>query len=80
MVCCVVWGSPLQFLTSGGGSKAWRGDMEWWNPQEMRFYYDGQGFMSVQITTATQVDIAFYDVYGEVLHRWSTSKEKYFSM
>ncbi|RVW34564.1 Purple acid phosphatase 3 [Vitis vinifera] len=53
--------SPIQFLTSGGGSKAWRGDVQWWNPEELKFYYDGQGFMSVQIT-ASQVDVAFYDV------------------
>lgn len=66
--------SPIQFLTSGGGSKAWRGDVQWWNPEELKFYYDGQGFMSVQIT-ASQVDVAFYDVFGEVLHKWSTSKE-----
>lgn len=48
--------------------------MQWWNPEELKFYYDGQGFMSVQIT-ASQVDVAFYDVFGEVLHKWSTSKE-----
>ncbi|THF94056.1 hypothetical protein TEA_018390 [Camellia sinensis var. sinensis] len=35
--------SPLQFLTSGGGSKAWRGDVSWWDPKEMKLYYDGQG-------------------------------------
>ncbi|KAJ0091551.1 hypothetical protein Patl1_14608 [Pistacia atlantica] len=27
--------SGIEFLTSGGGSKAWRGDVEWWNPKEM---------------------------------------------
>ncbi|XWS34364.1 hypothetical protein CRYUN_Cryun21dG0032900 [Craigia yunnanensis] len=66
--------SPIQFLTSGGGSKAWRGDVKWWNPQEMKFYHDGQGFMSVQMTQ-TEVDIKFYDVFGNVLHKWSTSKQ-----
>ncbi|GAV59393.1 Metallophos domain-containing protein [Cephalotus follicularis] len=69
-------GSPLQFLTSGGGSKSWRGDVDWWNPQEMKFYYDGQGFMSVQITQ-TEVDIKFYDIMGNVLHKWSISKQLY---
>ncbi|KAM3705548.1 hypothetical protein ACJW31_03G088700 [Castanea mollissima] len=66
--------SALQFLTSGGGSKAWKGDIDWWNPKEMKFYYDGQGFMSLQITQAG-VDIAFYDVAGRVLHKWGTNKQ-----
>ncbi|XVF43466.1 hypothetical protein PTKIN_Ptkin02bG0042100 [Pterospermum kingtungense] len=66
--------SPIQFLTSGGGSKAWRGVVNWWNPKEMKFYHDGQGFMSVQVTQ-TEVDVKFYDVFGNVLHQWSTSKQ-----
>ncbi|GAY51818.1 hypothetical protein CUMW_137170 [Citrus unshiu] len=57
--------SGIQFLTSGGGSKAWKGDIDWWNPKEDKFYYDGQGFMSVQITP-TEVDVAFYDIFGNV--------------
>lgn len=65
--------SGIEFLTSGGGSKAWRGDVKWWNPQEMKFYYDGQGFMSVQITE-TQIDVIFYDIFGNVLHKWSTTE------
>jgi tartrate-resistant acid phosphatase type 5 len=72
----IFWCSRIQFLTSGGGSKAWRGDVDWWNPEEMKFFYDGQGFMSVQITQ-TRVDIAFYDVFGNVLHKWDTSKQYY---
>lgn len=68
--------SALQFLTSGGGSKAWKGAIDWWNPTEMKFYYDGQGFMSVQITQAG-VDIAFYDISGRVLHKWGTNKQLY---
>ncbi|KAF3432056.1 hypothetical protein FNV43_RR26795 [Rhamnella rubrinervis] len=68
--------SPIQFLTSGGASKAWRGDVNWWDPKEMKFFYDGQGFMSMQITP-TQLDIAFYDVFGQVLHKWGTSKKLY---
>ncbi|KAJ6689498.1 hypothetical protein OIU85_005864 [Salix viminalis] len=66
--------SPLQFLTSGGGSKAWRGDVSWWDSKEMKFYYDGQGFMSVQITQ-TEVDVVFYDVSGEVKHKWSRTEQ-----
>uniref|UniRef100_A0A2C9UFZ0 Calcineurin-like phosphoesterase domain-containing protein n=1 Tax=Manihot esculenta TaxID=3983 RepID=A0A2C9UFZ0_MANES len=68
--------SELQFLTSGGGSRAWIGDIDWWNPKEMKFYYDGQGFMSVEITE-TQVDVMFYDVSGHILHKWSRNKQPY---
>ncbi|CAE5958583.1 unnamed protein product [Arabidopsis arenosa] len=35
--------SPIQFLTSGGGSKAWRGYYNWTTPEDMKFFYDGQG-------------------------------------
>lgn len=70
--------SPLQFLTSGGGSKAWRGDVKWWNPNEMKLYYDGQGFMAVQMTQ-TQVDVMFYDIFGNVLHKWSRTKPELYT-
>ncbi|XP_075656600.1 purple acid phosphatase 3-like isoform X2 [Castanea sativa] len=66
--------SRIQFLTSGGGSKAWRGDIREWNPEELKLYYDGQGFMSMQITH-THGDIVFYDVFGNVLHKWGISKD-----
>ncbi|KAK9277276.1 hypothetical protein L1049_006816 [Liquidambar formosana] len=66
--------SQIQFLTSGGGSKAWRGDVKWWNPEELKFYYDGQGFMLVQMTQR-KAKIVFYDVFGNALHKWSISKE-----
>ncbi|KAK3421417.1 hypothetical protein EUGRSUZ_G02074 [Eucalyptus grandis] len=65
--------SPIQFLTSGGGSKSWRGDVSWPNPKELKFYYDGQGFMTVQVTEA-EIDVVFYDIEGRVLHQWSTAK------
>ncbi|KAE8705419.1 Purple acid phosphatase 3 [Hibiscus syriacus] len=65
--------SRIQFLTSGGGSKAWKGDINPWNPREMKFYYDGQGFMSVEVTQM-DVGIKFYDVFGNELHKWSTSE------
>uniref|UniRef100_A0A5B6ZBY4 Purple acid phosphatase n=1 Tax=Davidia involucrata TaxID=16924 RepID=A0A5B6ZBY4_DAVIN len=71
--------SPLQFLTSGGGSKAWRGGVNWWNPKEMKFYYDGQGFMTMKITQ-TDVDIKFYDIVGNVLHKWTATKPLYSPM
>ncbi|GMJ13353.1 hypothetical protein like AT1G25230 [Hibiscus trionum] len=65
--------SRIQFLTSGGGSKAWKNNIKPWNPREMKFYYDGQGFMSVEITQ-TDVGVKFYDVFGNELHKWTTSK------
>lgn len=70
--------SKIQFLTSGGGSKAWRGDIAKWNPEELKLYYDGQGFMSVQITD-TKAFFAFYDIFGNVLHQLSISKESHSS-
>ncbi|GKC81670.1 acid phosphatase, type 5, metallo-dependent phosphatase-like protein [Tanacetum coccineum] len=63
----------LQFLTSGGGSKAWKGHINPWNPNEMNFYYDGQGFMTLQVTK-NKIGVAFYDVFGEIIHKWSTIK------
>eukprot|EP00262_Sarcandra_glabra_P022317 TRINITY_DN9858_c0_g1_i2.p1 TRINITY_DN9858_c0_g1~~TRINITY_DN9858_c0_g1_i2.p1 ORF type:complete len:341 (-),score=37.37 TRINITY_DN9858_c0_g1_i2:38-1033(-) len=67
--------SPIQFLTSGGGSKAWKGEFDT-NIDGMRFYYDGQGFMSLQLTN-TEAKVVFYDIYGKVLHQWGTSKHHY---
>ncbi|PWA82757.1 purple acid phosphatase 17 [Artemisia annua] len=64
--------SELQFITSGAGSKAWRGDINPWNLDEMKFYYDGQGFLAAEITE-NEVYLAFYDIYGNILHKWSTS-------
>ncbi|XP_028056573.1 purple acid phosphatase 17-like [Camellia sinensis] len=66
--------SPIQFLTSGAGSKAWRGDVKKKNREGLNFFYDGQGFMSVQLTQ-TESTIVFYDVFGQVLHRWDVSKQ-----
>ncbi|CAN6872936.1 unnamed protein product [Brassica oleracea] len=68
--------SPIQFLTSGGGSKAWRGYYNWKTPEDMKFFYDGQGFMSIKITR-TEMGIVFYDVFGNILHKWDTSKVLY---
>lgn len=52
--------SPMEFLTSGAGSKAWRGDVKGLNGAGVNFFYDGQGFMSVELTT-TNTEIAFYE-------------------
>ncbi|XP_022775710.1 purple acid phosphatase 7-like isoform X1 [Durio zibethinus] len=70
--------SQIQYLTTGGGSKAWKGQIHPWDPEELKFYYDGQGFMSMQITQKS-VYIAFYDIFGRVLHAWNISKEQYSS-
>ncbi|XP_019431672.1 PREDICTED: purple acid phosphatase 17-like [Lupinus angustifolius] len=71
--------SSIQFLTSGAGSKAWRGDIHKTNQRGLHFFYDGQGFMSVKLTQ-TDATIEFYDVYGNVLHRLTSSKNLHSSM
>lgn len=71
--------SPIQFLTSGAGSKAWRGDLKDQNKNGLKFFYDGQGFMSVKLTQF-EADIVFYDVFGRILHRFSTQKQLHWSM
>ncbi|PIA26661.1 hypothetical protein AQUCO_09100074v1 [Aquilegia coerulea] len=65
--------SPLQFLTSGAGSKAWRGDAKGWNENGVQLFYDGQGFMSVQLNHMV-AELRFYNVFGRVLHKWHMSK------
>ncbi|KAJ0988439.1 hypothetical protein J5N97_006795 [Dioscorea zingiberensis] len=65
--------SPIQYFTSGGGSKAWRGDYTP-NADKQRFFYDGQGFMSLQMTS-TSAKIVFYDISGTSLYEWSMSKQ-----
>lgn len=51
--------SPLLYLTSGAGSKAWRGDVEE-SDSDVKFFYDGQGFMSVQMTE-TEAKFSFFN-------------------
>ncbi|KAF2530372.1 hypothetical protein F2Q70_00031688 [Brassica cretica] len=63
----------IQFLTSGGGSKAWRGVILPWDPKELKLYYDGQGFMSLHITHS-QAKFIYYDISGNVLHQFTLSK------
>ncbi|KAJ8492147.1 hypothetical protein OPV22_013868 [Ensete ventricosum] len=64
--------SPIQYLTSGGGSKAWRGVFIP-NSDKLQFFHDGQGFMSLQLTEAA-ANIVFYDVFGQELYQWSVTK------
>ncbi|KAK0587642.1 hypothetical protein LWI29_026249 [Acer saccharum] len=71
--------SPIEFLTSGAGSKAWRGDINEKNRGGLKFMYDGQGFMSVQLNH-TQAEIVFYDVFGQVLHRFNKLKQLHSSI
>lgn len=46
LACYSVISSEIQFMTSGNGSKAWKGDVNERDSLEMKFYYDGQGLMS----------------------------------
>ena len=66
--------SPIQYMTSGAGSKAWRGDIKEHDSQAMKFFHDGQGFMSVNLTRSDGV-VVFYDVLGRVLHTWKLNKQ-----
>jgi tartrate-resistant acid phosphatase type 5 len=62
--------SPVHFLTSGGGSKAWRGTKPHINAEEdfsLRFYYDGQGFAAVAMLP-TEVRIDLYNISGQVMY------------
>lgn len=49
------------------------------NRRGVNFFYDGQGFMSVKLTQ-TDATIEFYDVFGNVLHRLTSSKQLHSSM
>ncbi|TXG57117.1 hypothetical protein EZV62_018430 [Acer yangbiense] len=71
--------SPIQFLTSGAGSKAWRGYVNSNYGNALKFFHDGQGFVSVELSQ-TNARIVFYDVFGEVLHKLSLSKELHSAM
>ncbi|OMO60825.1 hypothetical protein CCACVL1_23855 [Corchorus capsularis] len=66
--------SQIHYFTSGGGSKAWNSDVHGWDPEELKLWYDGQGFMSMQMTQK-KAHIRFYDVFGKVLHAWNMTKE-----
>ncbi|KAF3332405.1 purple acid phosphatase 3-like protein [Carex littledalei] len=64
--------SKLHYITSGGGSKAWRNVLKK-NEDTVRFFYDGQGFMSLEVSE-TKAKFVFYDAFGNVLYKWSTDK------
>uniref|UniRef100_A0A803P7T7 acid phosphatase n=1 Tax=Cannabis sativa TaxID=3483 RepID=A0A803P7T7_CANSA len=58
--------SPIQFLTSGAGSKAWRGDIKGLNKEGLKFFYDGQeGFSSlIQKTKVNRALHGYCVVHG----------------
>ncbi|KAJ6312842.1 hypothetical protein OIU77_014383 [Salix suchowensis] len=61
--------SPIQYLTSGAGSKAWRGDLNQnYKEDDLKFFYDGQGFMAVQLTN-NDAEITFYNAFGKIFTR-----------
>ncbi|WVZ51291.1 hypothetical protein U9M48_002447 [Paspalum notatum var. saurae] len=64
--------SPVQFMTSGGGSKAWAGKFKT-TSDKIEFIYDGQGFLSMQLSN-TEAHLVFYDVAGNVLHTYDSTK------
>ena len=70
------WCSKLQFLTSGGGSKAWKGDIHRNSKEEVKFYYDGQGFMTLEIDPSN-AKVVYYDIFGKVQHLINLSKGVY---
>lgn len=65
--------SSMHFLTSGGGSKAWGGVSSNANKDGLKFFYPGQGFMSMQMTP-TFVNSVFYDIDGKSLYSLNLSK------
>uniref|UniRef100_A0A0D6QTH8 Purple acid phosphatase n=1 Tax=Araucaria cunninghamii TaxID=56994 RepID=A0A0D6QTH8_ARACU len=67
--------SKLQFLTSGGGSKAWRGIGESADMNGLEMFYNGQGFMSIQIGP-TNLHATFYDIDGNVIHNLDLDKKE----
>jgi tartrate-resistant acid phosphatase type 5 len=68
--------SPVHFLTSGGGSKAWRGTKAHINAEEdfsLQFYYDAQGFAAVAMLP-TEVLIDLYNISGQVEYSMNLQK------
>ncbi|KAL0355012.1 UNVERIFIED_CONTAM: Purple acid phosphatase 3 [Sesamum radiatum] len=67
-------GIPIEFVTSGGGSRAWSNIIHHDRyKNNLKFYYDGQGFVSVRLTKR-QANVAFYDVSGKTLHSFELKK------
>ncbi|EFJ25933.1 hypothetical protein SELMODRAFT_228150 [Selaginella moellendorffii] len=65
--------SPIHFITSGGGSKAWKGISPPQNSNGLQFYYDGQGFVSFSVAESW-LQIVYYNIYGEAVHKVRLTK------
>ncbi|GER53770.1 purple acid phosphatase, partial [Striga asiatica] len=67
-------GSPIEFLTSGGGSRAW-GNITHHEKHKnnFNFYYSGQDFISVQVTRR-EAKMSFHDVFAKILHSFMLTK------
>ncbi|BBN05401.1 tartrate-resistant acid phosphatase type 5 [Marchantia polymorpha subsp. ruderalis] len=67
--------SDVHFVTSGGGSKAWKNEFLPGVQQlpDVKLYYDGQGFISLS-ASPTSVIINFFDINGKILHNLGLSK------
>ncbi|CAM6108215.1 unnamed protein product [Calypogeia fissa] len=65
--------SDIHFVTSGGGSKAWKGVLPPSNLQDSKIYYDGQGFISISIVPKV-LQVNFYDINGVILHQIELTK------
>ncbi|XP_062109818.1 purple acid phosphatase 17-like [Humulus lupulus] len=80
--------NSIQFITSGAGSKAWRGDVKENSTSSsgnegcvVRFFYDGQGFMSLRLNrSSNDAEFLFFDVFGNVLHSSKLSKHLHSSI
>ncbi|KAI3831846.1 hypothetical protein MKX03_022218 [Papaver bracteatum] len=64
----------LEFVTSGGGSKAWNGFIDE-EKDGLKFFHDGQGFVSIELTSNV-AKIVFYDVFGQVLYHFNMYKDQ----
>eukprot|EP00246_Nothoceros_aenigmaticus_P002268 TRINITY_DN1309_c0_g1_i1.p1 TRINITY_DN1309_c0_g1~~TRINITY_DN1309_c0_g1_i1.p1 ORF type:complete len:364 (-),score=31.30 TRINITY_DN1309_c0_g1_i1:77-1168(-) len=65
--------SKLRYITSGGGSKAWKNSRTPDAENGTQFYYDGQGFASVSVGPRS-LRLAFEDAFGSGLHTFELAK------
>lgn len=65
--------SDIHFVTSGGGSKAWKGDVPPSNIADSKLYYDGQGFISLSVSP-TVLQVNYYDIVGTIIHQVELKK------
>jgi tartrate-resistant acid phosphatase type 5 len=64
--------SDIHFVTSGGGSKAWKGEFDAFRP-DAQLFYDGQGFTSISVTP-TALLVNYYDITGTIIHQIELKK------